>query len=175
MLTQSIRVAAAVAPGPVRATAPGERDEIVRIAIETGVFNEREVDTVNELLDGYFDDPEKSGYHFVSYCDDSRVLGFATWGPRDLSGKGYDLYWIATRPDGQRRGVGRALMAAVETNVRARGGYWVLIETSDTPPYAAARGFYENCGYQRAAVLPDFYRDGDGLVIYAKRVGGHSQ
>jgi ribosomal protein S18 acetylase RimI-like enzyme len=99
------------------------------------------------------------------------VLGFATWGPRDLSGKGYDLYWIATRSGRQRRGVGRALLAAVEEQVQARNGYWIWIETSDTAPYAPAHGFYESCGYRRALALPDFYRDGDGLVVYIKRLG----
>ncbi len=171
MLTPAAITTTPVKAGAVCPTAPDERDEIAQIAIETGVFNAHELGAVDELLDGYFADPEKSGYHFLSYRADGRVLGFATWGPRSLSDKGYDLYWIATRPLGQRRGVGRALMAAVEASVRARGGYWVVIETSDTPDYAAARGFYESCGYRRAAVLPDFYRDGDGLVIYAKRLG----
>ncbi len=148
-----------------------EREQIVRIAIETGVFSDDEIETVDELLDGYFDDPAVSGYNFLSYRDGERVLGFATWGPRDLSGRGYDLYWIATRPDAQRRGVARALMMGVEDIVRARGGGWIWIETSDTPPYAAARRFYERCGYQRLAVLPDFFRMGDGLVVYARRIG----
>ena len=171
MLTQAATPAAPVEADPVRSTTPDERREIAQIAIETGVFNDYELGTLDELLDGYFDDPEKSGYHFLSYRENGHVLGFALWGPRALSDKGYDLYWIATRPSGQRRGIGRALMAAVEGLVRARGGYWLVIETSDTPLYAAARGFYERCGYRRAAVLPDFYRDGDGLVICAKRVG----
>jgi ribosomal protein S18 acetylase RimI-like enzyme len=168
MLTQ------AVVSELVRPTARAERDQIVRIAVETGVFNPTEIETVDELLDGYFDDAEKSGYHLLSYLDGERVLGFAVWGPRDLTSKGYDLYWIATRPGSRRRGVGRALMAAVEAEVRARGGYWIWIETSDTPPYAAARSFYESCGYQRVLVLPDFYHDGDGLVVFIKRLS-HSR
>jgi len=62
------------------------------------------------------------------------------------------------------------LMQAAENHIAARGGYWIVVETSDTPMYAPARRFYEGCGYQRAAALPDFYRDGDGLVIYARRI-----
>jgi ribosomal protein S18 acetylase RimI-like enzyme len=155
----------------VTLTTPQERVQIVQIAVETGVFSNDEIETVDELLDGYFDDPEVSGYNFLSYRDGARVLGFATWGPRDLAGRGYDLYWIATRPGAQRRGVARALMTGVEDTIRARGGGWIWIETSDTPPYAAARSFYERCGYQRLAILPDFFRVGDGLVVFAGRVG----
>jgi ribosomal protein S18 acetylase RimI-like enzyme len=157
---------------PVDWTMPGEREAILQIARETGVFNAHELDTVDDLLRGYYGDRVKSGYNFFSFRDGDRVLGFTAWGPRDLSERGYDLYWIATRPDAQGRGVGRALMNRVEAEVKARGGYWVLVETSDTPMYAPARRFYESCGYQRAVVLPDFYRDGDGLVVYTRRVGG---
>lgn len=154
----------------VRPATLDEREQIVSLAAETGVFSRHEIDTVDELLDDYFDDAERSGYHFLSYREGERVLGFATWGPRDLSGKGYDLYWIATRPEAQRRGIARALMAAVEEQVRARSGYWIWIETSDTPLYAAARAFYESCGYRPALTLPDFYQDGDGLVVFIKRL-----
>jgi len=160
-----------LATGSVQPTTPDEREQIVQVAIEAGVFTQREVATVAEMLDGHCDDPEVSGYHFLSYCEDGRVLGFASWGPRDLAMHAFDLYWIAARPDAQRRGVGRALMRAVEAKARARGGGWIWVETSDTPTYAAARALYERCGYRRLALLPDFYRSGDGLVIYTKRVG----
>jgi len=156
----------------VTPTTPDERDQIVQIAAETGVFSDHELETVAELLGDYYRDAETSGYHFLTHREGERVLGFAAWGPRDLSGKGYDLYWIATRPEAQRHGVARALLAAIEERVRERRGYWVWIETSDTPPYAAARGLYERCGYRPALTLPDFYKDGDGLVVYIKRVSG---
>lgn len=154
----------------VHETTRDERDAILRLVALTGVFNELEVETVGELLDEYFDDPNGSEYYCLSYRESGRTLGFALWGTRDLSERGFDLFWIATHPDAQRRGVGRALLEAVETRIREAGGYWLLIETSSTAPYAAARSLYERCGYQAAMTLPDFYRDDDGLVVYAKRV-----
>ena len=156
---------------PVQPATIGEREQIREVARRAGVFNAIELDTVDELLDAYYADADGSGYYFLSYRDGDRVLGFAAWGPRSLSERGYDLYWIATRPEAQRRGVARALLAAIETRVRERGGGWIVIETSDTPTYAAARGFYERCGYARALFLPDFYRAGDGLMAFAKQVG----
>jgi ribosomal protein S18 acetylase RimI-like enzyme len=168
MMASDVRVVSET--GSVGWTTPEEREQILEVAQETGVFNSHEMETVDELLRGYYDDPEVSGYYFLSYRANGGVLGFATWGPRSLSERGYDLYWIATRPEAQERGVGRALMQAAEAHIRARGGYWVVIETSDTPMYEAARRFYESCGYQRAVVLPDFYRDGDGLVVYTRRI-----
>jgi len=52
--------------------------------------------------------------------------------------------------------------------VRAAGGERIYIDTSTSPPYDAARGFYRRLGYAEAAVMPDFYRAGDGKVVFVK-------
>ncbi|HLF26782.1 MAG TPA: N-acetyltransferase [Anaerolineae bacterium] len=169
-MATNVSVSTLAGIGSVQATLPSEREQILEIAAAADVFNAIELSTVDELLAGYFRDPRQSGYNFLSYREAGAVLGFATWGPRSLSERGYDLYWIATRPDAQRRGVARALLLQVEDEVRARGGGWVWVETSSTELYTAARAFYEKCGYSRLAVLEDFYHNGDGLVIYLKRI-----
>jgi len=168
MGVSTIQVAPRPGAGAVRPTSPDEREQIVQVAIEASVFTAREVATVAEMLGAYYDDPEASGYHFLSYREGGRVLGFACWGPRDLAMHAFDLYWIAARPDAQRRGIGRLLMEAVEAQAGARGGGWMWVETSDTPTYVGARALYERRGYRRLALLPNFYRSGDGLAIYVK-------
>ena len=50
------------------------------------------------------------------------------------------------------------------------GGYLLLIETSMLPGYASARRLYESAGYQREAVIRDFYARGDDLVLFSKRL-----
>ena len=153
--------------GPTR---PDEDEAILEITARAGVFDKKEIETVRELLDGYYDDPDKSGYHFLSYREAGRVLGYACWGPRDLSGHGYDFYWLCTAIESRGKGIGRALMQRVEAEVLARNGIWIVIETSDTDQYAPARRLYERCGYQTSMLLPDFYHAGDGLVTFTKRV-----
>ncbi len=71
-------------------------------------------------------------------------------------------------PSAQGRGVGHALLAQVEAEVRARGGRLLVIETSDTPACAPARRLYETSGYRCKAVVPNFYAPGDGLLIFSK-------
>jgi len=154
----------------ISATRPDEFDAIMEMTKRAAVFNEKEVHTVTELLEGYAEGPEISGYNFLSCHEDSRIIGYACWGPRELSGNGYDLYWICADPAVHSRGVGRALMQAVEEEIRRRNGVWLVIETSDTDHYAPARRLYERCGYSLAMYLPDFYKDGDGLCTYTKRV-----
>jgi D-alanine-D-alanine ligase len=147
-----------------------EFDEIMAMTKRAAVFNETEVDTVTELLEGYEEGPEESGYYFLSCRENGQVIGYACWGPRQLSGNGYDLYWICADPAVHSKGVGRALMSAVEEEIRKRNGVWLVIETSDTDHYAPARRLYERCGYTLAMLLKDFYHDGDGLCTYTKRL-----
>mgnify|MGYP001103856962 CR=1 FL=1 len=83
----------------------------------------------------------------------------------------FDLYWIAVDPAAQGRGIGHALLARVEAEVQARGGRLLVIETSGTLAYAAARRLYETSGFRCEAVIHDFYAPGDDLIIFGKKVG----
>jgi ribosomal protein S18 acetylase RimI-like enzyme len=80
------------------------------------------------------------------------------------------IYWIAVDPATQGHGVGHALMAQVEAEIRARGGRLLLIETSSTAPYAAARRLYSSSGFGLEATVRNFYTPGDDLLIFAKHL-----
>ncbi|GIW79890.1 MAG: hypothetical protein KatS3mg105_1697 [Gemmatales bacterium] len=79
------------------------------------------------------------------------------------------LWWIAVHPDQQARGLGTQLMAHVEADIRQRGGRQLFIETSSMPAYEPTRRFYTKLGYEKVAVLPDYYVVGDDMVIFRKR------
>ncbi len=143
---------------------------IVALAEAVGDFTPEEVACVGELWQAYRTQGEASGYTFLVYRADARVLGFACYGPHALAEGVFDLYWLATAPQARRRGIGKALVEAVEEGVRARGGRLVLVETSGTSEYAPARRFYERAGYRYEAVIHDFYRPGDDLLIFVKRL-----
>ena len=83
----------------------------------------------------------------------------------------FDLYWIAVHPDRVRRGVGRRLLKECEKKIREAGGARIYVETSGRVQYASTHAFYEDMGYQKEAVLADFYRPGDSKVVYCKRLG----
>lgn len=127
---------------------------------------------VEELWNEYLGKGEASGYTFLIYRDGDQVLGYACFGPHPLTQGTFDLYWIAVDPAARQRGIGRALLSRVETEIRALAGRLLLIETSGTPDYAAARGFYTACGYDQEAVIRHFYAPGDDLFIFGKRLSG---
>jgi ribosomal protein S18 acetylase RimI-like enzyme len=152
---------------------PSEKDgaQIHAISANTTVFNQEEVKCVDELWEEYLvQGPERSGYYFLVDKEDERVLGYACYGPRALTDRTYDLYWIAVNPDTRRGGVGRRLLAASEEAVRNLDGRLLVLETSGLPAYDSTRKFYLATGYTQEAILKDFYSDGDDLVIFTKHL-----
>jgi len=157
---------------PVAPSRPEDRAQVGQVAERTGVFSPEEVQTALELFDGYITDAQRSGYNFLSYSDpaDGRLLGFACWGPTALSKGAADMYWIATDPAAQGRGVAAALFHAVEAAVRAAGRWLIMIWTSSSPAYAPARRFYLRQGCTLAMQVTDFYDRGDDLCAYVRRL-----
>lgn len=73
-------------------------------------------------------------------------------------------------PDLQGTGRGRALLRRVEDDLRARGQRLLLVDTSGTAQYDRTREFYVRCGYTDVARVPDYWSDGDDLVVFVKRL-----
>ncbi len=146
-------------------------EAINAITATAGVFNEEEISCVAEIWDEYLvHGAEGCGYHFLVYRAENQTRGFACYGYRDLTDGVYDLFWIAVDSQTRRGGVGRTLLGAAEEEIRKLGGRMVVAETSGTAPYDATRKFYENAGYRADATIKDFYRAGDDLFIYVKRL-----
>lgn len=101
---------------------------------------------------------------------DATVVGGLAYGQTPMTDGTYDLYWIACDPQRWRQGIGAALLRAMESDLRRRGARLVRVETSGTSTYQATRAFYERFQYCETARLRDFYRPGDDLVIFTKRM-----
>ena len=82
----------------------------------------------------------------------------------------FDLYWIASDPHVRGEGVGSALVSAMEGDLRRRKGRMIRIETSAMEAYGPTRGFYQSMRYLEEARFRDFYKQGDDLIILAKRL-----
>jgi len=63
------------------------------------------------------------------------------------------------------------LLKFVEDDIRHHQGRQLLIETSSLPHYELTRKFYLKHCYQEAAVVPDYYAQGDHMVVYRKTFG----
>ena len=147
-----------------------EGEQIVGVTREAQVFSAEEIAAVQELVDDYVANGDASTYRFLSYRLDGRVVGYTCYGKRSLTDSTFDLYWICSAPSAQRKGVGHALLQQTEQEIRALGGRLVIVETSSLPEYEPARRFYESHGYRLQVIMEDFYAEGDGLVLYSKKL-----
>ena len=125
----------------VRRIEPGDREAIRELIAGTDAYKPFEVDVAMELVDVAFSRKEQDDYHpYVLAEDDGTVAAYACFGKNAMTT--WDLrpaYWIATRTDRTGKGYGRAILSFVEEEVRRRGGYLLVIETSSKESYGSTR------------------------------------
>ncbi len=154
----------------IRPTDQADMPDLMQIAAATGVFKRMELQALSEVLHDFFAENQAAGHCCVTAEQEGQALGFAYYAPAAMTDRTWYLYWIAVRPPRQARGVGSALLHHAEETVRRHNGRLLLIETSSLPHYKLTRRFYARHGYDVAAVLKDFYSDGDDMVVFGKRL-----
>lgn len=84
--------------------------------------------------------------------EDGRVLGYV--GMMCVLDEG-QIINVATHPDSRRRGVGRALMIAIEQSAKERGIVFLSLEVRESN--AAARSLYSSLGWVECGIRKNFY------------------
>lgn len=105
----------------------------------------------------------------------------------------WELHPLVVHPGSQKRGIGRSLVAALEAEVRQRGGLTILLGTDDEADMTTLSGvdlyqdtwahvsgirnlkghpyeFYQKCGYAIVGVVPDANGYGRPDIMMAKRM-----
>jgi ribosomal protein S18 acetylase RimI-like enzyme len=161
----------------IRPIQPADAQEIQVLLRRVSVFEPHEVAVAEELV---AESLNGSSDYVINVAEEAdadgadgnagrnRIVGYVCHGHNPVTDALYDVYWIAVDPAMQGRGMGRALLACAEQSVREARGRGLVIDTSSRDIYQPARRLYESCGYRRVAEIPDFYRPGDGLVMYMK-------
>lgn len=146
---------------------------LVALSAQTGFFKPLELDTLDTVLADYFGcTRDDYGHRCIVWDAPEAIAGYLYYAPEEMTDRTWYVWWMAVVPARQGQGIGRQLLQFAERDIRASGGRLLLIETSDTTKYDPTRGFYQKCGYTVTAHIPDFYADGDGMVIFSKRLEG---
>ena len=148
--------------------------------------------TVDEALEEIHGLLQPEQIHLVAR-DESGVIGWIGGQPI-YDGHVYELHPLAVRPDRQRRGVGTALVDALEAEVAARGAGIIFVGSDDETGLTTVSGidlypdpldhlariqdvaghpyrFYQRCGFVLVGILPDANGFGKPDLYMAKRVG----
>lgn len=154
----------------IRETLREDKVALVSIIERTANLTREEKDCAAQLLHIYLTDPGQTDYYFITALKDGLPAGYACYGSRPLAQGVYDLYWIIVDENMKGTGIGRALIektAELLCPIKAR---LLVAETSGLPAYEASRGFYLKCGFDEEARIKDFYKPGDDIVFYVKRL-----
>ncbi len=97
---------------------------------------------------------------------DGELVGMAHLAPSRAANAPHraEVQRVAVAANARGGGVGRALMAAVEDEARARGLTLLWLTTHDG---TAAASFYEAVGYTRLGAMPSYSRRPDGELASA--------
>jgi len=128
----------------------------------------------------------------AAVAPDGTLLGWVGGLP-EYEGNVWELHPIVVRPSLQGQGIGRALIADLEEQVRLRGGLTIMLGTDDVTgmttlsnvdlyedlpqKIASIRNlqghpyeFYQKCGYTIIGVMPDANGHGKPDIYMGKRV-----
>ncbi len=158
----------------IRPTIPEDTPALIALAESTQVFKSLEIQALREVLDDYHAANRAEGHRSITQELQGRIAGFAYYAPAALTDRAWYLYWIAVSKSVQAQGLGSSLLRHVEDDIRQQNGRILLIETSSLPHYEPTRRFYMKHDYEELAVLRDFYADGDGMVVFCKRMDHRS-
>lgn len=73
-----------------------------------------------------------------------------------------ELLTLAVDPDARRKGLGRAVLSAFETQASDRGATRAFLEVADTNQ--PARALYAASGWAMTGARPNYYRTTDGRI-----------
>jgi ribosomal protein S18 acetylase RimI-like enzyme len=77
---------------------------------------------------------------------------------------------IGVTQDAQRSGVATEMMSYIEHQLKQKAGRILIVETSSDDAQIGARKFYKKIGYTQAAVIKDFWSDGEDKIVFWKRL-----
>ncbi len=127
----------------------------------------------SELLEGMMEDyfsNQSSNDIWLTRDEAGAPVAIAYCAPERMTEGTYNLYLIAVHQDYQGKGIGAEIMDYIENLLLESGQRILLVETSGLPEFEGTRKFYDKCQYERAAVIRDFYRDGEDKVVFWKKL-----
>jgi ribosomal protein S18 acetylase RimI-like enzyme len=152
----------------LRAYTPADGTAVVDLVVAAGMFTPEEAGFLADVLPDAADDGATC---LVEDADDGQGLtSVVYYRAEDGADRAFDLTMIAVRPDLQGGGRGAALMRYAEDDLRERGQRLLIVRTSGTSRYDRTRAFYRRLAYSEHLRVPDYWTDGDDLVLFTKRL-----
>ncbi len=154
----------------IRETRREDTDALASIIERTANLTREEKDCAAELLQACLTVAGQTDYYSLTALMEGRPAGYVCYGPRSLADGVHELYWIIVDPASRGSRIGWALIEKTTAVLGSLGARMLVAETSGLPEYEGTRAFYLKCGFAEEARIKDFYKPGDDIVFYVKRL-----
>ncbi|MEL6751292.1 MAG: GNAT family N-acetyltransferase [Pseudomonadota bacterium] len=148
----------------VRPITHSDLDALRTVAHETGLFPP---DMVVDFTADTLSSTEGAPLWLVAEYQ-SAVCGLCYAAPEMLTESVWNMLALGVRPANQRDGLGGALVAQLEADLRDAGARMLIVDTSSTDDFLGARNFYAGNGYHEEARIRDYWDVGDDKVTFRK-------
>jgi len=138
---------------------------LIDVVNTSGLFpGEMLIDMTGDSLD---DDSSKQ--YWITYETD-KPIAVAYFAPERMTSGTWNLYLIAVLANQQGTGIGTQLMNFIESFLRSKSQRILIVETSDLEEFELTRKFYQGINYQKEAHIGEFYDEGEGKVVFWKKL-----
>ena len=107
---------------------------------------------------------------WFSYFNGNIPLAIGYCVPEKFTEGTYNLRAIGVAPEVQRKGIASEMMDYIERLLRQKDGRVLIVETSSDHAQRGARHLYQKLGYTQAAVIKDFWKDGEDKIVFWKKL-----
>jgi len=150
----------------IRAVTKSDTDGLKKVVDSSELFPSEYLD---EMISDYFNNPDTQDIWFT-YIDNIKQVAIGYCVPEKLTDGTYNLLAIGVSQDTQRKGIASQMMNYIEQRLKQKDGRILIVETSSDDAQIGARNFYKKIGYTQAAVIKDFWKDGEDKIVFWKKL-----
>ena len=124
---------------------------------------------LGEMISDYFNNADTQDFWFT-YIDNNLPVAIGYCVPEKLTNGTYNLLAIGVFKDSQRKGIANEMMNYIERQLKSKDGRILIVETSSDDAQIGARNLYQKLGYNKEAVIRDFWNDGEDKIVFWKKL-----
>lgn len=152
--------------GKIRAVKQADIDGLKKVVDSSELFPSEYLD---EMISDYFNNPDTQDIWYT-YINDNKPVAIGYCVPEKLTDGTYNLLAIGVSQGSQRKGLASEMMKYIEQLLKHKDGRILIVETSSDDAQISARNFYQKIGYSQAAVIKDFWKDGEDKIVFWKKL-----
>ncbi len=150
----------------IRAVLKSDTEGLKKVVDSSELFPS---DYLEEMISDYFNNPDTQDIWFTCVDNEKQVaIGYCV--PEKLTEGTYNLLALGVSQDMQRKGIASQMMSYIEQQLKQKDGRILIVETSSDDAQIGARQFYHKIAYTQAAVIKDFWKEGEDKIVFLKKL-----